>query len=118
MAIQMESIPSGQEQATGKTSCCAPSAARHAGQLVRDVVDETSQKARHVIDAVEAKFHAAERRAQIAAERGRRAVGACETAFEDKVRSSPMKSLLIAAAIGVVAGATAEVVIRRFVKRS
>lgn len=113
MTMQAESISAGQEQGTAKTSCCAPSAARHAGQIVREVVEEASQKARHAVDVVEGKVEAAERRAKAAAERGRRAVGACETAFEDKVRSSPLKSLLIAAAVGVAAGMTAGALLHR-----
>lgn len=46
MAMQTEPIRSGQEQATRENTCCTSSAARYAGQKVRDVLQGTSQKAR------------------------------------------------------------------------
>ena len=97
-----------------KTVCCAPTtAARHAGQVVRETVAETAQKAREAVGAVEAKFQAAERRAKEAVARGRQAVGACETAFKDKVRARPLAAMLLAAAVGVVVGMTAALLLRR-----
>ena len=73
----------------------------------------TFEKARELVDDVEAKFQAAECRAKEAVERGRQAVGACEAAFEDKVRARPITAILIAAGVGVAVGMTAGVLLRR-----
>jgi len=113
MAVQTEQVYPGQKEVAGDNTCHASSVARFAGQKVREVVEETSQKAHQVVGNVAAKFEAAELRAKETIARGRQAVGACETAFEDKIRAKPVKSLLIATAAGVVFGMTTVLLLRR-----
>ena len=98
--------------AQSPTACLGSRACEAARETLGDAVDRVRDIAQEIGGRVEARVRRAEVQARQAVNAGRGSIAECETQFEERIRTRPISSILLATTVGAAIGLVAATLLR------